>query len=207
MSVRSKVWYLQHLSIRFIVHLVETHPLLFITQYSHLHMGKVNTNTSVCVYMHIYVDNYMHSFFFLQCVPPLPRKKKYFWTHNIQLIFTFIWKSSNKSMATLANSPCTAGTSLGFSERIYSRRTPWESYYPIQSHCNNTKVSRSNITKWRIALIITHMNWCILNKSQWRQMPQKWRQRNKNKVKVQKCFNLSCWDALRPGSSTCNALY
>lgn len=63
MSVRSKVWYLQHLSIRLIVHLMETHPLLFLTQYSHLHRGKVNTNTNMCVYMHIYVENHIHSFF------------------------------------------------------------------------------------------------------------------------------------------------
>lgn len=45
MSVRSKVRYLQHLSIRFILHLTKTHPLLFITQYTNLYVGKVRRNT------------------------------------------------------------------------------------------------------------------------------------------------------------------
>lgn len=45
MSVRSKVWYLQHLSIRFILHLMKTHPLFFITQYTNLYMEEARRNT------------------------------------------------------------------------------------------------------------------------------------------------------------------
>lgn len=44
MSVRRKVWYLQHLGIRFILHLMKTHPFFFITQYTNLYMGKVRRN-------------------------------------------------------------------------------------------------------------------------------------------------------------------